>query len=110
MIHTQYQLPSLIIKLLSNFLQQRRARIKVNEYVGPAFYLESRVPQGSVIGPTLYTNDTAEPKPNNVTTMFADDVTIIITTDKARRTGLCNRVLTLRTLREVRKENQCEKE
>ena len=38
--------------------------------------------------------------------MFADDVTQIITTDKARRTGLYNRALTLRTQREVEKQNQ----
>ena len=42
--------------------------------------------------------------------MFADDVTQIITTDKARRTGLCNRTLTLRTQREVEKQNQYERE
>ena len=76
------------------------ARIKVNEYVCPAFDLEIGVPQGSVLGPTpyfLYTNGTPETEPNNLTIMFADEVTQIVTTDKARRTGLCNRTLTLRT-------------
>ena len=53
-IHTQYQLPPLTIKLLSNFLQQRMARIEVDEYVSAAFNLESVVLQGSVLGPTLY--------------------------------------------------------
>ena len=46
-IQTQYQLPPLTIKLLFNFLQQRAARIKVNDYEGPAFDLKSGVPQGS---------------------------------------------------------------
>ena len=108
-IQTQYQLTSLTIKLLSTFLRQRTARIKVNDYEGPAFNLES----GSVIGPTLYSiyiNGTPKSEPNNLTLMFADDVTKIITTDKARRTGLCNRTLTLRTQREFQKQNQNERE
>ena len=42
--------------------------------------------------------------------MFADDVTQIITTYKARRTGLCNRTLTFRTQRKVEKQNQYERE
>ena len=41
--------------------------------------------------------------------MFAVDVTQIITTDKARITGLCNRTFTLRTQREVEKQNQYER-
>ena len=44
-----YQLTSLTIKLLSNLLQQRTARIKVNKYVGPTFDIESVVPQGSAL-------------------------------------------------------------
>ena len=81
--------------------------------VGPAFDLESGVPQESLLGPilySLYTNDTPEPEPYNLTLMFADDVTQIITTDKARRTGFCNRNFTLRTEREVGKHNQYKKE
>ena len=72
------------------------------DYEGPAFDLESRIPKGSVLGPTfysLYTIDT--PEQNNLTPMIADDVTQIITTDKARRTGICNQTLTLRTQRAV---------
>ena len=65
--------------------------IKLNDYEGPSFDLESGVSQGSVLELTLYsfyTNDTPKPEPNNLILMFADDVTQIITTDKARRTGL----------------------
>ena len=45
-IQAQYQIPSLNIKLLSTFLRQRTARIKVNYCEGLAFDLESGVPQG----------------------------------------------------------------
>ena len=45
--------------------------------------------------------NTKEPKPKNLTILFTDDITQIIRTDKARRTGLCNR-----TQREVEKQNQ----
>ena len=61
-IQTQYQLPPLTIKLLSTFLKQRTAKIKVNDYERPAFDLES-----GVLGSTfysLYINDT--PEPNNL--------------------------------------------
>ena len=87
-------------------------RLYKYDYIGYiSIKLESGEPKGSVLGPTLYslyTNDT--PEPNNLTLMFADDVTQIITTDKARRTGLCNRTLNLRTQREVEKQNQYERE
>ena len=46
------------------------------------------MPQGPVLGPTLYslyTNDTPEPETNNLTLMFADDVAHIITTDNATK-------------------------
>ena len=76
-------------------MQQSTARIKFNEHIGPAFNLESRVPQETVLRPTfyslyMYTNDTPDPEPNNLTIIFADDVTQIMTTDKDRRTELCN--------------------
>ena len=64
-------------------------------YIKPTFDLNS-----GVLRPTfysLYINDTSEAKPNNLTTFFADDFTEIITTDKTRKTRLCNRTLTLRT-------------
>ena len=78
--------------------------LKVNDYVRPACDYKNEVPQGSELGPTLYSlfiNNTPEPEHNNLTIMFADGVNQIIKTDKARRTGYWNRTLTPRTQREV---------
>ena len=50
--------------------------------------------QGSVLGPILsswYTDEKPEHEHNNLTILFDDYVTQIITTGKARKTGLCNR-------------------
>ena len=57
-IKTQYQLPPLTIKLLSTFLKQRTAKIKINDYKGPAFYLESGVPHSTLYIPMTHQNQT----------------------------------------------------
>ena len=100
---------STTIKLLSTFLQQRT----VNDYVRPIFDLESVVPQWSALEPTLYSlyfNNTPQSEPNNLTIIFDNDVTQIITTDKTKIKRLCNRTLTLRTQREIEKQNQYKRE
>ena len=76
------------IKLLSNFLQQRTAKIKVIYYIRLEFFIMSRVLQGSVLRPTIYslfTNYTTKPELKNFIIMFADDVTKTITTDIAKK-------------------------
>ena len=50
----QLHLPLSTEKFLCDFLSDRTASIKINSYTGPPFTLNSGVPQGSVLSPTLY--------------------------------------------------------
>ncbi len=49
------QLPSTTERLICDFLNDRKARVKINNYTGPNTNLECGVPQGSVLSPTLST-------------------------------------------------------
>ena len=76
----QLRLPMSTEKFLSDFLSDRTASIKINNYTGRPFTLNSGVPQGSVISPTLYTiytNDIELPN-RHLNIMYADDITQII--------------------------------
>ena len=76
----QLNLPLTIEKILCDFLDDRTAQIKINNHTGPKFEIQTGVPQGSVLSPTLftiYTNDAPPPlKGENIT--YADDITQII--------------------------------
>ena len=48
------RLPGLIERVLCDFLEDRTARVKIGGHSGPAFPLNSGVPQGSVLSPLLY--------------------------------------------------------
>lgn len=48
-------IPNIFRATLCNFLDERTARIQVKEYIGPAFQLQSGVPQGSLLTSSLYT-------------------------------------------------------
>ena len=63
----------------SDFLDDRNAKIKVNNFIGPKFELHTGVPQGSVISPTLFTIYTRDiPLPQTgINIAYADDVTQI---------------------------------
>lgn len=73
-------LPAPVERLLCDFLEDRTARIKVGKHIGPAFPLETGVPQGSVLSPTLYALYTSDcPESNSgVNIQYADDVTQIV--------------------------------
>lgn len=76
----QLQLPLTLEKLLCDFLSDRTASIKVNNFIGPSFNLNCGVPQGSVLSPTLYTiytND-MEDSTRNLNVCYADDITQVI--------------------------------
>ena len=75
----QLRLPLSTEKFLSDFLSDRTASIKIKSYTGPPFALNSGVPQGSVLSPTLYTiytNDIELPI-RHLNIMYADDITQI---------------------------------
>ena len=80
--------------------------LKVNDYLGEIFNLESGVPQGSCLSPTLfilYTTDIPDPSEDYVIVFFADDLTQIIYNEKSRTE------MALKTQREIEKYNEYEK-
>ena len=80
-ITKQQQLPQLIKKVLSSYVTNRTAQIRINTHLGNLFQLESGVPQGGILSPTLfifYTSDIPRPGPNCEDVLFADDITQII--------------------------------
>ena len=68
-------------KTLSSFLTNRTASISLQNYTGTPFKLESGVPQGACLSPTLYnfyTHDTPDPTQHSEYIAYADDITQII--------------------------------
>ena len=81
----QTGIESPMIRILANFLNNRKAHIKVNNEIGKTFNLKAGVPQGDVLSPTLYLimcNDFPAPTQNNQSKNFchqyADDFTQVI--------------------------------
>ena len=75
--------PNYLIRIISNYLQDRTAKIRIGNYIGPEFPFLSGVPQGGCLSPTLfnfYTKDTPTPSGNNEQIIYADDITQIIQT------------------------------
>jgi hypothetical protein len=73
-----------LIKLISSFLSQRKFRVSVEGELSTPRYMQARVPQGSVLSPTLYNlyiNDTSKTPSVNLA-LFADDNCLFATDRK----------------------------
>ena len=76
----QLQLHPCLTRTLIDFITDRTASVRIDNYIGPPFPLESGVPQGACLSPTLYniyTHDAPTPAPNTDYIAFADDITQI---------------------------------
>ena len=74
-------LPDCLTRLLSDYLTDRTADIRIDDYIGPTFSLHSGVPQGGCLSPTLftfYTHDLPDPVGNTHYISYADDITQIV--------------------------------
>ena len=89
------RLPTIITKLLCNFIDNRTASISLNTYDGPSFPIHSGVPQGSCISPTLYiiyTSDIPPQQSQGINISYADDITQIILQPGKSRQMLARRI------------------
>uniref|UniRef100_A0A0P4W158 Reverse transcriptase domain-containing protein n=1 Tax=Scylla olivacea TaxID=85551 RepID=A0A0P4W158_SCYOL len=102
----QLGLPDPVTRLLCDFLADRTARIKVGSHLGPVFGLQSGVPQGSVLSPTLYTIYTSDYPGSAAGTniLYADDVSQVVF-----HPGRSGAMLNARTEREITRVNDFEK-
>ena len=74
-------IPKYLVKILNSYLENRYARIKINNYIGPPFKLLSGVPQGGCLSPSLfnfYTHDIPSPTVCSEHIIYADDITQVI--------------------------------
>ena len=93
-------LPDDAKRLLCDFLDDRLARVRIGRHVGRPFPLETGVPQGSVLSPTLYTIFTSDCPQSDadagVNVQYADDVSQIVF-----HPGRSKQLLNARTGREI---------
>ncbi|CAG9122974.1 unnamed protein product [Plutella xylostella] len=73
-------LPHNLYLLLKSYLEHRIFYVKINDSVSEFYEINAGVPQGSVLGPSLYLLYTADvPESDNVmTATFADDTAVLV--------------------------------
>ncbi len=101
------QLPDILEKILCNFLDKRKAKINFGNDYNYDIKLLSGVRQGSVLSPTLYTlytNDLPSPEYGCIDTMYADDITQIITSPSKSKL-----IMKLKIEREIERINKFER-
>ena len=71
-------LPKYLVRLIANFLEDRRVLVKVNKVISREIQMRAGTAQGAVLSPEIYkiyTDDTLEGKPDDVDgSQFADDL------------------------------------
>ena len=106
-----------LLRILSNFLKDRQARIRINNTLGDLFNMLAGVPQGDVLSPTLYLvmcNDYPAPNFNihsrNFCKQYADDFTQVIVSKFNRKASREERATHIRNVEnEIQKQNEYEK-
>lgn len=76
-----FNFPPHLIKIIRSYLQQRSFKVSLNGYLSNAFPIPAGVPQGSLLGPLLYSIYTSDIPPLGegcVFFLFADDTAIAV--------------------------------
>ena len=78
---TEIGLHDCYVRVLCDYLDDRLGSIRIGNFIGPSFPLETGVPQGACLSPTLfdfYVHDLPTPLPDTDYVQYADDITQII--------------------------------